>query len=247
MDCIFASTRVYDPEAEDVFGPGYFCFQIQVLKSVIVESTQVMWLEAVENIIEAGFDVITGGQKQFRSSLHENQMFLSVINIEVKRGLASPVPPPSPMPSSAMIVTETPTLQPSVEPSFIPSSSPSDQPSRIPSSYPSATPSVIPSFVPSVGSTNVPSVIVTPQNSPAPFSQSQGTPDGSSNDKFDAAIIAAIVGATATLVSACFFLLLIWYRHNRKKKRHGSYPREVALTTRDAHGQHYTHHCRIGR
>jgi hypothetical protein len=234
LDCIFASARVYDPEAEDVFGPGYFSLQIQVVKSVIVESTQVLWLEAVENIIESGFDVITGGQMQFRGRLHENQMFLSVINIAVRRGLASPVPPPSPMPS-AMLVTGTPTPQPSSEPSFIPSFAPSNKPSRIPSTYPSAAPSASPSFAPSIGPTNVPTAVVTPQNSPAPFSQSQGTPNGSSDDKFDAAIIAAIVGATATLVSACFFLLLIWYRHSRKNKRNKSYPREVALT-RDAQG-----------
>jgi hypothetical protein len=135
-----------------------------------------------------------------------------------------------------MIVSEAPSMIPTIQPSLEPTISPSNQPSLIPSIFPS----YMLSFHPSMTPTTSP-VVIRPQddqtkNTPVPPNQVTPINNGNDIDKFDAAVIAAIVGATATLVSACFFLMLIWHRQSRKKKRNRSYPKEVALSTRDAHG-----------
>ena len=57
LDCtVVAASRVYDPEAEDIFGPGYFSFQVHVTQRIVVESSnQTLYLEVVQSIIEEGF------------------------------------------------------------------------------------------------------------------------------------------------------------------------------------------------
>ena len=79
-----AATRVYDREAEDVFGIGYFSLQIQVSQHVVVESAnRTLYIEIIRSIVEEGFDIVSGGQRKFRSNLRDNSLFLSVISVKL--------------------------------------------------------------------------------------------------------------------------------------------------------------------
>ena len=127
--------RVYGPEANNIFGPGFFSLQVQVSQSVKISSTFLLWSEAVQSILEAGFDVVSGGQQQFRSNLRNSSpLFMTVVAVEVRGGLSPPVDPP--------------TIPPSPYPSTI-SPSPSNGPTMIPSASPTSLPSIVPSFLPS--------------------------------------------------------------------------------------------------
>ena len=177
LDCdIVATSRVYDPEAEDVFGYGYFSLQVHVSQRVAVKSfNQTLYLEVVQAIVEAGFDVVGGGQREFRNSLYVNSLFRSIISIKIRRGLATPVEPPSSNPTMSPTTTpsDSPSQKPSISPTIIPSVKPSTAPSEFPSfvlsASPSATPSNSPSFyssmIPSIRPTEIPSRI--PSTSPS--------------------------------------------------------------------------------
>mmetsp|Transcript_43526 Transcript_43526/g.49191 ORF Transcript_43526/g.49191 Transcript_43526/m.49191 type:complete len:1033 (+) Transcript_43526:397-3495(+) len=175
LDCtIVSTTRVYDPEAEDVFGAGFFSFQVHVSQHIVVESSnQTLYMEVVQSIVEEGFDIVSGGQREFRSNLHTNPLFLSVISVKIRSGLTPPAEPPSHKPtvSPTKIPTKFPTQKPSMIPSFFPSLSPSGMPSNGPSEWPSLipsespsveisnTPSFFPSYIPSINPSTSPSII----------------------------------------------------------------------------------------
>ena len=56
LDCaIVAASRVFDQEAEDIFGPGYFSFQVHVKQRIVLESSNQIYLEVVQSLIETGF------------------------------------------------------------------------------------------------------------------------------------------------------------------------------------------------
>ena len=191
---IVATSRVYDPEAEDVFGSGYLSLQVHVSQKVIVESSnQTLYLEIVQSVVEKGFDVVSGGQREFRTNLYENNsLFRSVISVRIQRGLTSPVPPPSAAPTKRPSRTPTvppiskrptglptsipttsrpsgkPSKKPTISPTIRPSATPSMAPSGFPSSIPSASPSKLPSFVPSSSPSTIPSMLPTRKPSKIP-------------------------------------------------------------------------------
>jgi hypothetical protein len=127
---IVATSRVYDPEGEDIFGEGYFSLQIHVSQLVTVQSVW-MDMETVQSIVETGFDVVTGGQSQFRNYLHSNPVFLSVVSVKMRQGL-SPV----------SVETMEPTIIPSI---------PIDDTTKNPTTFPSYLhPSLAPFMMPSI-------------------------------------------------------------------------------------------------
>ena len=181
---IVATSRVYNPEAEDVFGSGYLSLQVHVSQKVVVESSnQTLYLEVVQSVVEKGFDVVSGGQREFRTNLYENSsLFRSVISVRIQRGLTSPVPPPSSAPTRRPSRTPTvtpvskrptglptsipttgrpsgkPSSKPTISPTIRPSATPSMVPSGFPSLIPSTSPSKLPSFVPSTIPSAIPSM-----------------------------------------------------------------------------------------
>lgn len=180
---IVATSRIYDPEAENIFGEGFFSFQIEVSQRVNVTSQYFLGLELVTSIVEDGFDVTTGGQSQFRTLLLEHPMFVTILVVKVRRSLADPQVFPTPLPSFSSSPTteqtQVPTfssapsssMDPTIAPSFSPapslskeptalptvSSAPSDLPTLVPSTTPSILPSLYPSSSPSLIPTSMPS------------------------------------------------------------------------------------------
>jgi hypothetical protein len=155
-----ATSRVYDPEAEDIFGSDFFAFQVHVSYRIIVESSnQSLYLEIIQEIVEEGFDIVSNGQRQFRSSLHTNQLFLSVISVKTRSGLTPPVEPPTSKPTRSPTYrpTRSPTDKPSKKPTTSPTVKPTDQPTGKPSKNPTQNPSMTPSFSPSVSPSTMPS------------------------------------------------------------------------------------------
>ncbi|MGK3751346.1 MAG: hypothetical protein ACI8RD_003647, partial [Bacillariaceae sp.] len=148
-----ASSRVYDPEAEDIFGSGFFAFQVHVSYRIVVESSnQSIYFEIIQEIVNEGFDIVSNGQRQFRSSLHANPLFLSVISVKTRSGLTPPVEPPTPKPTRSPTYqpTGSPTDKPSKKPTKRPTVMPTDEPTDKPSKNPTQNPSMTPSFSPSV-------------------------------------------------------------------------------------------------
>jgi hypothetical protein len=236
LDCIRGSTRVYDPEAVDIFGDGFFSLQIHVSQSVVVESTNLLWLELVEAIIETGFTKVAGGGVEFRSRLQSNPIFDTIISIETRSGLAAPAIPPTRAPSRSP--SSTPSIGLSSQPSSDMSDGPSYVPTRMPSVYPSQTPSLLPSAVPTAQSSGYPSLQPSIQGSSIPTTMQNTTSNPSLHRKFDTPVIAAIVGATVMLLTSVVFALLLLFRCRSKRKKRLPYPSEIALSKRDAHGRH---------
>ena len=156
---VINTVRVYGPEANNIFGPGFFSLQVQVSQAVKISSTFLLWSEAVQNILEAGFDVVSGGQQQFRSNLRNSSpLFLTVVAVEVRGGLSppadpptippSPYPSPNPSDSPTMIPSASPTSLPSIVPSFLPSFLPTPELSMMPSIRPSFQPTTVPVLEP---------------------------------------------------------------------------------------------------
>ena len=158
---IVATSRVYDPEAEDVLGTGYFSLQVHVSQTVVVESTnETLYLEVVQSVVEKGFDVVSGGQREFRNHLYQNSMFRSVLSVTIRRGLTAPVPPPTPTPTKSPttnVPTNFPSKQPTKKPTALPSRNPTAPPTPQPSSKPSRKPTAIPTKLPSTNPSASPS------------------------------------------------------------------------------------------
>ena len=188
---IVATSRVYDPEAEDVFGAGYFSLQVQVSQRIVVESTnQTLYLEVVQSVIEKGFDVVSGGQLEFRNNLYENSSYESVLSVRVRRGLTAPMVPPTPKPTSRPISapptkstncsTNRPTNRPTKWPTSHPTNMPSDKPTRRPTPRPTRRPTPHPTshptWSPTLDPSDVPSHIPSPRLSKAPKAKPTRSP-----------------------------------------------------------------------
>jgi hypothetical protein len=237
------TSRVYGPEANNIFGQGFFSLQVQVSQSVAISSTFLLWSDAVQDILDAGFDVVTGGQSQFRSNLRKsNSLFSTVVAVEVRRGLSPPVEPPSGAPS-LYPSTNSPSMMPTTIPSVSPTYQPSTVPSLLPSSVPTVTVSTTPTFQPSLQPTDAP---IPQPRTPSPTSsvfnptflasidENNNNDISSSNSGtgLPAWAIALIVGAGVMLVSVPTMLSLLGFRHctkGRKRRRH-SMSNDVALS-----------------
>ncbi|KAG7369301.1 hypothetical protein IV203_032044 [Nitzschia inconspicua] len=244
LDCIQGTNRIHDPEAVDLFGDGYFSLQIHVSQQVVIESSNLLWLELVETIAETGFTRKSGGAQQFRSSLQSNRLFSTVISVDVRRGLSAPALPLARYPTFSPTITPThsPSMQPSPVASDSPSVGPSASPSFAPSAAPSMPPSATPSHMPLSKLTIAPSTLhlidptlLGPSTIPATVQKS--TPSGISNQTFDVPVIAAIVGAGVMLLTAFVLALLLLLRCRSKQKKRRAFPNEVALSKRDIHGR----------
>ena len=190
-DCtIVATSRVYDPEAENIFGRGYFSFQVHISQHVNITSNHFLWLEKVSSIVEEGFSVRTGGQSQFRSHLKENLLFETVLAVELRSGLAPPDQPPTSHPSvePTFVQSESPTSFPTGIPTSPSSGIPTTRPTKVDSSMPtlfptehlSSTPSKVPSFAPSKRRTNAPTKISSNGLSIAPTTKPSSSPSNRS-------------------------------------------------------------------
>lgn len=232
-----ATSRIYNPEAEDIYGPGFFSLQVQVSQFVAIASTFLLWSEVIKEILDAGFDVSTNGNTQFRTKLRTNSLFSSVDAVVVRGGLSPPVDRPSSMPSTSP-TTLSPTTAPSLEPSTTPTLQATDVPSSSPSSAPTLTFSTAPSLRPSSVPTGSPTTTLelNPTFLAGIDESNAGATAATSNQTFDAPVIAAIVGATVTFISACMILLFLWLRHRTKKQKRHTMPKEVALSKQIGNG-----------
>jgi hypothetical protein len=230
---VVATSRVYDPEGLDIFGEGYFSFQVHVSQHVVVDSVR-MDLETIQSIVESGFDVVTGGQSQFRNHLHSNPLFLSVISVKMRQGFSPPVETAPTMVPNADEPTDRRTWFPSLRPLMAPSITPSTAVSMFPSSVfrdqSSVSPIPVYSIVPTVHSshsptaeplavtTSVPSLEIEQSWTDVPGKSSQ--PSAMEGKKL--AVTTAITGASAAFLVFCFGLaLFLWYgqRQTGSKKR----------------------------
>ena len=276
--CVILDTsRQYEPEAQDLFGPGYLALQLHVLQNVTVTSKQSMTLEAVTEVVASGYAILTGGRQQFIGCLHQYDGFGSVLSVVLRRGLWSSEALPSSSPTKATPsptlrptlapTTRSPTLAPtavktpspstsptsapSLWPTITPTLSPSVLPSYSPSDYPSTLPSALPSQEPTVAPSDAPSMIVSPTWSPVydvppvsdPYPSLNGNLGPSSaeaskgNDAnnpptSDPLVVAAIAGATATVIASCIFAGCVLWRKKRRTQKRRSKPK-YALTSRD--------------
>jgi hypothetical protein len=245
---IVATSRIYDIEAEDIFGEGFLALQVQISQSVNITSKHSFGLEQVTSLVEAGFDVTTGGDTLFRTLLLDHPIFHSILVVKVRRSLADPQVPstlmPSfswnstPVPSFSSAPSDLPSLVPSkilsITPSSHPSNSPSLHPTSMPSRMPLSQPSISPSTRPSSAPTSQPSAAVDTDISVNDSNQALADGGGEYRLEEDIFAIAAIVGGlTAILVSSICFL---WFRYHRKVGvvRH----RPDALTTKDGQSRH---------
>jgi len=173
---IVATSRVYDPEAEDVFGAGHFSLQVHISQQVVVESSnQTLYLEVVQSVIETGFDVVSGGQREFRNHLYEHSSFRSVLAVSIRRGLTAPVSPPSLRPTTHP-PTRDPTREPSPRPSWEPTLHPTREPTRSPTNPPTPAPSRKPTASPTFRPTRTPSMSPSESPSDMPSTSPSGIP-----------------------------------------------------------------------
>lgn len=77
LNCAVRTVKVYDPEAEDLFGAGYFSLQVHASFSIVLESSNLLWLELVQSITSIGFERISGGADDLLLSLQANEAFES--------------------------------------------------------------------------------------------------------------------------------------------------------------------------
>ena len=77
LRCIERTVKEYDPEAEDIFGPGYFSLHVQLSFSIVLASNNHLWLELVQSIAGIGFERISGGADDLLRNLQTNEAFES--------------------------------------------------------------------------------------------------------------------------------------------------------------------------
>jgi len=200
---------VYDNDAEDLLGQGFFILEVTVEQVVYVTSTMVLSMETIVDIVESGFNRGSGGRVKFRSLLRENDTFASVLNVEVLDGKLSspqvaPSPPPSPFP------TTIPSVMPSIYPSNLSSMAPSGVPSGGPSTRPSFQPASVASQSPSSTPSQSPSADPTIMRTPKPTAIPASSPPLSTPDQ-QPLILGAIAGGVATVLVSCFFIFCVWF------------------------------------
>ena len=163
---IVGTSRLYDSQAIDFFGEGFWTFQISVLQAVNVTSDHLLFSEEVTSFVKAGFEIATGGATQFRSELQNFPLFGTVLSIDLRDSLSPPIPAPTSVPSNFLShqATQTASITPSSVPSFNQTEAYSQSPSGIPNISPSASPTNTPSLMPSMD----PSLMPTGQPSAFP-------------------------------------------------------------------------------
>ena len=75
--CIESFVRRYDPEAEDIFGLGYFSLHVKTSFAIVMQSNSHLWLELVDSIVALGFERISGGADDLLLRLHQREAFYS--------------------------------------------------------------------------------------------------------------------------------------------------------------------------
>ena len=204
------TNRVYDLEAEDIFGPGFFILEVALVQEVVVDSSSTLTDDQVWSIVETGFSRGAGGRVRFRSLLQSKSEFNTVLNVEVLPGALSP---PQAAPSA------TPSVAPSVSPSASPTSSPSTSPSSAPTMYPTTspttsptnTPTVLPTFRPTPLPTTVPVGGAWTGTTAFPTNDEGNIPLSADDDGRQPLILGAIAGGLATIFVSFFFIFCIWH------------------------------------
>jgi hypothetical protein len=270
---ILDTSRLYDAEAENIFGLGHLSLLVHVEQNISVISEESIEPDTVTGIVASGYEIATGGQRVFLNCLNQYDSFQTVLSVELKRGLSSEEPLPTPSPSRATLqptrkITPDPTVRPSASPTTeppvteppvaivtrSPSASPTKAPSLPPTVPPTVPPSVAPrtewpsgypSIAPTIAPTRIPTTaptlyawnakpisVFTPvqQGPSAPVGDSVITPDINrkmSNATSDPLVIAAIAGATATVVVSCIFAVCIWWRRRRPFPKRRSQPKHA--------------------
>lgn len=255
---IMDTSRIYDLEAENLFGSGFLALQLHTIQDISILSDTFISVATVVEVISNALGVATGGQRLFLNCLHQYDGFASVLSIKLRRGLSAwegeptftpsnttasptswPVPSPTETPSAQPISeppisTNSPTDSPSVFPTEVPSHVPSPFPTKTVTSEPSIAYSQQPTQSPTTfqGSTNPigisPPILI-------PTSQWQNSvdkPKQGNGATSDPLVIAAIAGATATAAVTCVFVAGICWRRRRPIPKRRSQPK-YALTSKD--------------
>ena len=89
------SSRLYDPEAVNIFGHGHLTLQVEVSLDVVVVSAQNVWLEIVSDAVKKGFRLATGGQSETGNRLQDCPQFYSLQMIQIANGLSPSQSPPT--------------------------------------------------------------------------------------------------------------------------------------------------------
>lgn len=106
---------MYDHEARDLLGPGFFILEVKIRQGVFVTATNPLAVEEVANIVELGFNRQAGGRLKFRALLRAKPAFRSLLNVEVLDQMSPPQSSPSYAPSSMpSLITMVPTFQPTL-------------------------------------------------------------------------------------------------------------------------------------
>jgi hypothetical protein len=214
--------RFYSSEAQDIFGEGFFTMRVQMIQPLTLMSTRVISMENVTTMLEAGFQLQTGGESQFLRLLTTTDAnFRTVLSLKIRRtstidqGPVSYVPSPTVPPTTAAPV---PHFKPTTRPTHQPTPTHTKHPSRAPTpntiAIPSAT-KVAPTDEPTKNSQLVPTHSDRDSNGllngggkPSHFSS---TEIGSDNRQ-DSFWIAAMAGGSATFAVSCFLLCCLWCR-----------------------------------
>eukprot|EP00977_Amphora_coffeiformis_P007720 scaffold1690_cov182-Amphora_coffeaeformis.AAC.77 len=209
-DCEITDTnRVYDREAQDIFGPGYFILEMAVTQVVVVDSPGRLTDNQVWGIVETGFSRGAGGRVRFRFLLQEEPEFNTILNVEVLQGSLSP-PQAAPTSLPTMEPTMASSQYPTVAPSTTFSTSPTSFPSSIPPSFsPTVTVSKSPTTLPTL--TVAPSIGIPPPLSDATVFPTQATVPISADEDRQPLVFGAIAGGMATIMVSLFFIYCVWF------------------------------------
>eukprot|EP00934_Nitzschia_sp_Nitz4_P004625 Nitzschia sp. Nitz4//scaffold15_size197535//139408//142123//NITZ4_001596-RA/size197535-processed-gene-0.306-mRNA-1//-1//CDS//3329537769//4615//frame0 len=235
---IFNSSRIYDDEAMGIFGPGHLSFQLQVVQTLRISSTQSLSQDVVSGIVESGFEVASGGQRELLDCLHTNDAFGTVLSIDMRGGLSPSEKQPtmaptrhptgSPTTSTTQHPTNTPTSNPTVSPTRLPTESPTTTPTQFLTAAPSHLPTFIPTQTPTKGHSTNP----TPTPTSIEDKTSGSNPSRRNGVMSDPILLAAIVLS----VLMCFIsstLICCWWKVLSILKREPQRDVKFALTSRD--------------
>jgi hypothetical protein len=205
------AVQLYDPEAVDIFGPGYVSLQLHLTHRVSVLSQTSISLAQVTDLVSSGFQVTTGGQRLFLNCLNQYSSFHNVLAVELRKGLSvdeatTPVGPTKP-PTKRPVSSPTPPTTP--------------PPSGIPSIFPGEA-------TPTLADWNSNTI-----ESSSPAMAQLPSPTGSSTQAEDPPpdLRGAIGGGIATVLVTTLLICCFWWHKGKRKSRH-SKP-NFALTTKD--------------
>jgi hypothetical protein len=233
---VTGTDRFYSSEAQDIFGEGFFTLRVQMIQPVTLVSTGVVSMENVTTMLEAGFQLQTGGESQFlRLLTTADANFRTVLSIKIRRtstiyqGPVSYAPSPTVPPTTAAPV---PHVKPTTRPTHRPKLTQTKPPSRAPSPNTIAILSptkVPPTDEPTKNSQSVPTLndrdsdgLLNGAGKPSHFSSTESEGD----NQQDSLWIAAMAGGSATFAVSCFLLCCLWCRR-RDIDRHETKRRTV--------------------